>query len=141
MATVTSDAVARDESTFKSFPSGQVGYRTGSISITKTQMETAAEVMQVVPVYKGETVLSVTVSGAPLSTGADITVNVGDGTAADRFIAANATFQSAGASLASSIGAAGYRYTADDTIDITWGTEATTGSTGPVTLTVEIIVA
>lgn len=86
-------------------------------------------VFQMVPVPKGARVVEIIVSCE--TQGA--TIAVGDGDDPDRYIASGAISAGAVARLSRSLGM-GYRYTADDTIDILFGATPTDGGTVKMTV-------
>ena len=132
MATLKSDMVLGNQS-FKPFPSGAVGVRYASHSITAAL--SAADVIQMVDVFAGETVHDVKMVVTDLDTNNSpaIVLDVGDGTSgnSDNYIDGSTAGQGGGndeidANVAPKV------YSADDTIDITVqagpGTGATTGT-------------
>lgn len=86
-------------------------------------------VFQMVPVPKGARVVEVIASALAQAA----TIAVGDGDDPDRYIASASVAAAAVTRLNKAVGM-GYRYTANDTIDITLGATPTDG--GTVTLTV-----
>lgn len=90
------------------------------------------DVIRMVKVPKGATILDVTISVPDLDTSTGIVLDVGDGTTADRFIDGSTAGQAGGLAGINEIAGFGYTYTADDTIDIlvqvaATGTAAVTG--------------
>lgn len=89
------------------------------------------DVIQMVKVPAGATILDVKVMADDLDTGSSpaIVLAVGDGTTADRFITGSTIAQGGGiASLGVATGLL-YQYTADDTIDVKITTAPATGAT------------
>ena len=130
MATLKSDMVLGNQS-FKPFPSGAVGVRYSSHSITAALA--AADIVQMVDVFAGETVHDIKMVVTDLDTNASpaIVLDVGDGSDPDYYIDGSTAGQAGGndeldANVAPKV------YSADDTIDITVqagpGTGATTGT-------------
>lgn len=84
------------------------------------------DVIQMISVYPGDVVMSVSLDYAAL--GASSALEVGDGGSATRFIGSTAT-TSAGTTNSSLVGARAYKYTVDDTIDVlVSGSGAITGA-------------
>lgn len=97
---------------------------------------TAADIIQMVTVPAGATILSVR-AGVSASIGATATASIGDGSDADRFIAAATFGQGAVGVLYIPVSTGiGYTYTAEDTIDITIATMATPATGAVITMTV-----
>lgn len=102
----------------------------------------AADVIQMIPVAKGTTVLQVWLTAEDLDTNGTptISLDVGDGGDADRFIDGSTVGQAGGiATIGSGVAAAAidgfpYTYTADDTIDVTVAAAAATKAAGNITL-------
>lgn len=154
MATYQSDIVSGASNTsFKPFPSGMLGVRSASFT-NSTALENG-DVIEMIPVFKGETVHAVHVvinefdsNGSPTGK-----MDFGDGDDPNRFIenggvnmgADNTTQvgtyladdQDTGAGFLTS---AGYQYTADDTIDAKVVAAVATGATSK-TLTVTAIIS
>lgn len=112
-------------------------------SVTATYTQSAAfvvnDVVQMVKVPMGATILEVILSTTDLDTDATpaIVLEVGDGGDVDRYIAGSTVGQAGGLVRLSAHGGHGYTYTADDTIDIKVSTAPDAGSTdGTLTLTV-----
>ena len=130
MATLKSDMVNGIES-FKPFPSGAVGVRYASHSITAALA--AADIVQMVDVFAGETVHDIKMVVPDLDTNGSpsIVLDVGDGSDPDYYIDGSTAGQ-AGGSDELDANVAPKVYSADDTIDITVqagpGTGATTGT-------------
>ena len=130
MATLKSDMVLGNQS-FKPFPSGAVGVRYASHSITAALA--AADIVQMVDVFAGETVHDIKMVVTDLDTNASpaIVLDVGDGSDPDYYIDGSTAGQ-AGGSDELDANVAPKVYSADDTIDITVqagpGTGATTGT-------------
>lgn len=101
------------------------------------------DIIQMVKVPKGATVTDLDLSVDDLDTGAALTLSVGDGTTADRFIKTSTIGQAGGTvSLGSgNTGAAAadalaYQYTDDDTIDVKVIAAPAGGGTGTIRLAV-----
>lgn len=102
----------------------------------------AADVIQMIPVAKGTTVLNVFLTAEDIDSNGSpaITLDVGDGGDPDRFIDGSTVGQAGGiAQIGSGVAAAAidgfpYTYTADDTIDVTVATAAATKAAGNITL-------
>lgn len=114
MATYTSGPVTGNQ-TFKPFPDGNLGVRYAKF--TATTALAAADVIQMVDVFAGETVHDVKLKTGDLDSGTAIVLGVGDDGDTDVFIAASTVGQAGGAddqeaNLAPRV------YTADNTIDI-----------------------
>ena len=130
MATLKSDMVLGNQS-FKPFPSGAVGVRYASHSITAALA--AADIVQMVDVFAGETVHDIKMVVTDLDTNGSpsIVLDVGDGSDPDYYIDGSTAGQ-AGGSDELDANVAPKVYSADDTIDITVqagpGTGATTGT-------------
>ena len=130
MATLKSDMVKGNQS-FKPFPSGAVGVRYASHSISAALA--AADVVQMVDVFAGETVhdIKMVVTDLDTNNSPAIVLDVGDGSDPDYYIDGSTAGQ-AGGSDEKDANVAPKAYTADDTIDITVqagpGTGATTGT-------------
>lgn len=100
-----------------------------------------SDVVQMVRVPAGATILEVTLATDDLDTGAAaIVLDVGDGTTTDRFIDASLAAQVAANDVVSRINQVdglNYKYTAEDTIDVIVATAPATGTTsGTIRLTV-----
>lgn len=127
---ITANAPARD------LPSGV-------LAVVGTYVLSAAlalnDVIQMVKVPQGATILNVILAATDLDTGGSpaIALTVGDGSDADRFITSSTVGQAGGIASLNAAAGAGYKYTATDTIDVTVATGPATGATsGTVTLTV-----
>ena len=114
MATFTSDMVAGNQS-FKPFPSGAVGVRKGTISLTAAP--NVGDIYQVVDVFAGETVHDVKIKSSDLDGGTALVFGVGDGGDTDKYIAASTCGQG-GTADEMDADVAPVAYTSDDTIDI-----------------------
>ena len=96
-------------------------------------------VIEMIPVYAGETVVDVTLMSTDLDTNGSpaIDLNVGDAADVDRFITTSTVGQAGGvARLNDNVG---HVYTADDTLDINIETAAATGAAGTLTLVATLI--
>lgn len=101
------------------------------------------DIIQMVKVPSGATVLDVILSVDDLDTGAALVLDVGDGDDDDRYILGSTIGQAGGTVRmgdgvvgAAAAGVQSYTYTADDTIDIHVDTAPAGGGTGTVALTV-----
>lgn len=100
------------------------------------------DIIQMVPVPLGATVLEVILSVDDLDSGAALVLDVGDGDDDDRYILGSTIGQTGGTvRLGSGIAANGancqaYEYTAEDTIDIHVDTAPAGGGTGTLRLAV-----
>jgi len=141
MPTYETGAVVQNRA-FKPFPDGTVGVR--QQSYTFTVAPALDDVVKMIPVYEGETVLSVTListdldtNGAPL-----ITLAVGDGAVNGRYISGSQIGRTGGFAITGA-GVSGvptfpYTYTADDTIDVYVTAGPATGVVGTLRLVVEV---
>ena len=134
MATTTS---ARAAST-KPVKDG-VGTHVVMCTYTLSANPTAADVIQMVPVPKGARISAVRLASADLDTNGTptITMKVGDGGDDDRFITSSTIGQTGGVANLNAQTGLGYEYTADDTVDITFGVASATFAAGDITLVVE----
>jgi hypothetical protein len=102
----------------------------------------AADVIQMIPVRKGTTVLGLWLSAEDLDTNGTptISLDVGDGGDVDRFIDGSTVGQTGGVAVIGSGVAAAvtdgfpYAYTADDTIDVLLAAAAATKAAGNITV-------
>ena len=130
MATLKSDMVLGNQS-FKPFPSGAVGVRYASHSISAALA--TDDIVQMVDVFAGETVhdIKMVVTDLDTNNSPSIVLDVGDGSDSDYYIDGSTAGQ-AGGSDELDANVAPKAYSADDTIDITVqagpGTGATTGT-------------
>lgn len=115
----------------------------GVNSVTGTYTLTAAlalnDVIQMVKIPSGATVLDTILSCNDLDTGGapTITLSVGDGGSTARYLSASTIGQTGGLAHTATHGGHGYAYTADDTIDVLVAAAPATGATtGTVALTV-----
>ena len=107
--------------------------RVGTYDITKAEAEDATLVVEMVPVFDGETVVQLEVISTDISTGADITLDVGDGDNDDLFSPTALTIGQAGGS-SGIIAGGGKSYSVNDTLDISILVAATTGAAGTLTM-------
>tara|TARA_Y100000401_G_C8144275_1_gene136399 strand:+ start:57 stop:473 length:417 start_codon:yes stop_codon:yes gene_type:complete len=116
MATFTSDMVSGNQS-FKPFPSGAVGVRKGTISLTAAP--NVGDIYQVVDVFAGETVHDVKIKCSDLDSNGSpaLVFGVGDGDDTDYYIAASAAGQT-GVADEQDADVCPKVYSADDTIDV-----------------------
>lgn len=116
---------------------------TGDFTVTSTYTLTAAlvvdDVIQMVKVPAGATVLDVTLTADDIDTGGSpaIVLDVGDGADVDRFIDGSTSGQAGGITRANTKNLP-YTYTADDTIDVLVQVAPATGATSG---TIKLIVA
>ena len=146
MATFTSDSVSGN-SAFQNFPQGNLGVRVASYSITAAL--SAADIIQMVDVFKGETVYGAILTTTDLDTGGSpsIVLDVGYGGAAASLIDGSTIGQAGGTASSLAIGNATHgstatapvAFSADDTIDVTVQAGPATGATSG-TLTMYLIV-
>lgn len=97
------------------------------------------DVIQMVKIPKGATILDMVLAADDLDTNVSpaITLDVGDGTTADRFIAASTIAQGGGVARLGQVDGVQFTYTADDTIDVKVKAAPGTGATeGHIRLTV-----
>jgi hypothetical protein len=101
------------------------------------------DVIRAVKIPAGATIQEIILAVDDLDTGSTLTLDVGDGTTADRFIAASTIGQGGGVvrlgqgvTGAAAAGCANYTYTAEDTIDIKVKAAPAGGGTGTLNLTV-----
>ena len=114
MATFSSDNVSGNQA-FKPFPSGMVGVRKATFTVTAAP--NAGDIYQMVDVFAGETVHDVKLKSSDLDTGTGLVFGVGDGSDTDYYIGASTVGQGAGTDDQDD-NVAPKAYTADDTIDI-----------------------
>ena len=128
MATFTSDQIDGNQ-VFKPFPDGNLGVRYAKYSVTAAP--NANDIYQMVDVFAGETVHDVKIKSSDLDGGSGLVYGVGDGGAADKYIAASTCGQGDTADE-SDADVGPVDYTSDDTIDITCevapGTDVATGT-------------
>lgn len=115
----------------------------GVISVTATYTLTAAlalnDVIEMVQMPAGSTVVEVILSATDLDTGGspNITLAVGDGADTDRFITASNIGQTGGLTRLNAHTGHGYTYSNADTIDVLVAAGPATGATtGSIVLTV-----
>ena len=139
MATVQSPEVAEVGNTDFKPPVGGGSVFTRKATFTLTSALAAADVIQMINVFKGETVLGVVCSSADLDSGSTVTFDIGDDADPDYFVDGSAIAQTGTAvsSLATAT-VAPRAYTADNTLDILVKT-GPTNQLGAVTLTAYII--
>ena len=125
MATFSSDVVSGNQ-TFKPFPGGTVGVRYAKF--TTTAASAANDIYQMVDVFAGETLYDIKIKCSDMDSGGSpaIVFGVGDGTDADRYIAASTAGQG-GTADESDADVAPVAYAADDTIDVTCEVAPATG--------------
>ncbi len=139
MATVQSPEVAEVGNTDFKPPVGGGSVFTRKATFTLTSALAAADVIQMINVFKGETVLGVVCTSADLDSGSTVTFDIGDDGDDDYFVDGSAIAQAGGtvSSLATAT-VAPRAYTADNTLDILVKT-GPTNQLGDVTLTAYII--
>lgn len=105
---------------------------------TLTAALAAGDILQMVDVYKDETVLGVICKSPDIDTATNVTFDIGDGGDADYFIDGSTIGQAGGtvSSLADDV--APKKYTANDTIDIKIATGPTTATSGDIEIWVVI---
>jgi hypothetical protein len=139
MPTYRTGAAAQNRS-FKPFPDGTVGIRKQRFTFPVAPQ--AGDIVEMIPVYEGETVVSVTLVTEDLDSGSTITLSVGDGDVAGRYINASTVGRTGGfAQLGSGVTGVPtfpYTYPADDTIDVRVPAGPTGGIAAAVTLIVEV---
>lgn len=135
MATLKSNKIAA-KAPARDLPSGV-------LAVVGTYALSAAlalnDVIQMVTVPAGATILNVILATTDLDTNGTPTIalTVGDGSDADRFITASTVGQAGGVANLNASTGAGYKYSATDTVDVTVATGPATGATsGTVSLTV-----
>jgi hypothetical protein len=96
----------------------------------------AADVVQMVKVPAGAYITGITLAPDDLDTGTTITLSVGDGNIAARFISASTAAQTGAVVTLSVAAGMGFQYTVDDTIDITVAAGPSTATTGKLRLLV-----
>jgi hypothetical protein len=131
MASTFASDLAGSNAVLKTLPG--VCARVGTYSVAAALV--IDDVIQAIPVYAGETVVGLEVVATDLDTNGTplITLDVGDGDTADRFIAASTVGQ-AGGSAKHDVGVP-YTYAADDTVDVKVKAAPATGATsGTVTV-------
>jgi len=142
MATLTSGAVSGNSS-FKPYPQGNVGVRQATYSLTAALA--GSDVVQMVDVFAGETVVGIVLTTTDLDTNGSpaIVLDVGYGGATAAFIDGSTIGQAGGTASSFAIGNATHgstatapvAFTADDTIDVLVQTAPGTGATsGTITL-------
>ena len=139
MATVQSPEVAEVGNTDFKPPVGGGSVFTRKATFTLTSALAAADVIQMINVFKGETVLGVICTSADLDSGSTVTFDIGDDGDDDYFVDGSTIAQTGGtvSSLATAT-VAPRAYTADNTLDILVKT-GPTNQLGDVTLTAYII--
>lgn len=139
MATVQSPEVAEVGNTDFKPPVGGGSVFTRKATFTLTSALAAADVIQMINVFKGETVLGVVCTSADLDSGSTVTFDIGDDGDDDYFVDGSTIAQAGGtvSSLATAT-VAPRAYTADNTLDILVKT-GPTNQLGDVTLTAYII--
>tara|TARA_Y100001937_G_scaffold81378_1_gene110063 strand:- start:3106 stop:3549 length:444 start_codon:yes stop_codon:yes gene_type:complete len=147
MATLTSGAVSGNSS-FKPFPSGNLGVRQATYNVTAALA--GSDIVQMLDVFKGETVVGVVLTTTDLDTGGSpaIVLDVGYGGAAASLIDGSTIGQGGGTASSFAIGNATHgstatapvAFTADDTIDVTVQVAPQTGATsGTITMYLFVI--
>lgn len=124
-------------------PRSGIGFCTvsGHYDLSATVDIETADVIQLVKIPKGATVLDLILDVPVIDTGTAIVWGLGDDGSPSRYIAAEATMGRVGAGGIKRLTVAGssqYAYTADNTIDMIFGTGAATATatTGIIKLTV-----
>lgn len=119
---------------FKPFPDGTVGARKQTYTLAAGVAQN--DVIEMIPVFEGETVLDVILVNDAL--GASVTASVGDGDDPDLYLTAT-SITSAGVTKGQPTSAANFpkTYAADDTIDVLL--EGGNPGTGDITLIVLVV--
>jgi hypothetical protein len=104
-------------------------------TLTTGQQETA-DIVQMVKVPKGATILDVILTSADIDSASSAVLAVGDAGAATRFIAGSTIGQAGGVERLNQFAGLNYEYTADDTIDLKVTTAPGTPVEGVVNLCV-----
>ena len=99
------------------------------------------DVLEVVPVFAGETVVSVELMCSDLDTNGTplVTLDVGDGDDPDRYILASTVGQTSIFTVAKHTAGAPYVYATDDTIDVLVKAAPATSVVGTVTVSILVI--
>lgn len=87
------------------------------------------DVIQVCKIPKGAVILDATVGMPDVDSATSIVWDLGDGTTTGRFISGSTIGRSAGVARLDQVDGVGYKYTADDTIDLKVTTAPGTGVT------------
>ena len=141
MATYQTGAAERGRG-FKPFPEGTLGVRKQSYSPDASHSNFGLnDVIEMIPVYEGETVYDLFLIASDLDTGVALEMSVGDGDDADLYLAADNVGQAGGVVRIAPTDVAAWPkvYSADDTIDITVTTAAGTAAAGTVTLVALVV--
>lgn len=135
MATVTATRAGASYPLKDSINNGTV---TVCSTYSITANPTAADILQMVPVPRGARIIDVTLSATDLDTNGTptITMLVGDGGDNDRFITSSTIGQTGGVARLNAQTGFLYEYTADDTIDVTFGVASATFASGTIQLAV-----
>lgn len=116
---------------------------TGSIPVYASASLTTAlgvgDLVQMMTIPAGATIVSVVLDSDKLDSNASPTIkfDVGDGTVANRFLAASTVGQAGGAAVANVAAAYGYQYAANTPLYVKCNTAAATWQNGTVRLLVE----
>jgi hypothetical protein len=94
------------------------------------------DVIQMVKIPSGATILDVTLSSTDVDSGTAVVFAVGDGSDDNRFISGSTIGQAGGVARLDQFAGLNYTYTADDTIDINVTTAAGTAVAGTLELNV-----
>lgn len=132
MATYQSDMVANGYQA-RWLPSG---VQAVTVEFDATTALVLDDIIEMVNVAAGTTVLDVLLSTEDLDSGAGLLLDVGDGDDDDRYLAADDVGQAGGVARMDLHGGHGHRYTSDDTIDIHVDTAPAGDGTGVLRLTV-----
>ena len=135
--TTTSTQVATGITAKHSSLSGHVVADTVSHSVTTAELQ-LNDVIQMVKVPKGATVLDVILVSTDIDTNGSpaVVLAVGDGDDNDYYVTGSTIGQAGGIVRSNALTAKPKTYTADDTIDVTVTTAAATAATGTISLTV-----
>lgn len=114
---------------------------TGSIPVYATYAFTSApalnDLVQMMTIPAGATIVSVILDSDKLDTSTGMTLDVGDGTVANRYLAASNLPQAGGAAVANVAAAYGFQYTVNTPLYVKIHAAATAFQAGSVRLMVE----
>lgn len=106
---------------------------------TFTTSASAGDVVQMLPIPKGSSILDVQLDVQGLAAGSNVAFNVGDGSSTNRFIAsasAAAGIQGGAILRMNNASGGGYSYSVDDSIDVVVGTIGSMSGQAVLRLTV-----
>lgn len=104
------------------------------VSYTVAAALSAGDVIQMVRVPKGATILDLTFFTDEFGTSNATVGSIGDGNAVGRYLGTASTSSSLAVGLITLPGGVGYSYSAEDTIDIVIGTVTSASNVGKLTL-------